>query len=485
MQQKTHDREDTGIIQIVLFPPIELPRKSFADEEEDRRNGIKISTFHVAREVWVEPRRGNLAKGPPGCEGKNFLEIAQIQMTRDHQMIIFEMTYNLIKAQCRAKKPWDSSFAFKDLKQNSKPAGFENTSGVKEVKMKYLDYSLDEEFENRMDRVFFMNNTHDIEKMLYHGNHRLFGFSLLESTTEDKNQPNPGNEELLHQFHAVLKIRSDFSLVLDSVENMKCPIQEFLCEMLGIRKRDHKESRSTVTDYDNYEEDQLYDGNYDSDEDYDDKEHSAGSCDGGLPRSNMNNTPHWAVYARYVDEKDTFDKINLPEDEPRNSDVQGVVSDSEEADSRLRKDSEVSFCRSSYTSDGILDLQNRKHRGMLPVLVTVAERAKVREAINKMKPMNKKMTVMNKCWKPELTESMKKQESVRHERNNSFSPEDLYNRSFVRGVYHTLGEKSVSSDPLVSSTDFHIAFYEHCVPEEKKIVITDAILLPAKNSDQC
>ena len=34
----------------------------------------------------------------------------------------------------------------------------------------------------------------------------------------------------------------------------------------------------------------------------------------------------------------------------------------------------------------------------------------------------------------------------------------------------------MSSDPLVSSTDFHIALYEHCVPEEKKIVITDAIL---------
>lgn len=54
--------------------------------------------------------------------------------------------------------------------------------------------------------------------------------------------------------------------------------------------------------------------------------------------------------------------------------------------------------------------------------------------------------------------------------------EDLYNRSFVRGVYHTLGDKSVSNAPLVSSTDFHIALYEHCVPEEKKIVITEAIL---------
>ena len=52
----------------------------------------------------------------------------------------------------------------------------------------------------------------------------------------------------------------------------------------------------------------------------------------------------------------------------------------------------------------------------------------------------------------------------------------MYNRSFVRGVYHTLGEKSSTNDPLVSSTDFHIALYEHCVPEEKKIVITEAIL---------
>ena len=46
----------------------------------------------------------------------------------------------------------------------------------------------------------------------------------------------------------------------------------------------------------------------------------------------------------------------------------------------------------------------------------------------------------------------------------------------MRGVYHTLGDKSVSNTPVVSSTDFHIALYEHCVPEEKKIVITEAIL---------
>lgn len=493
-----HDREDMCLIQLVLFPPIEIKT------DEERPNKIKISTFHVATEIWIEPRRGRCKTGPPGSVGKDFLQISHSQMSRDHKMILFDTTYNMIKTQCKQNKPWNSEFLLKD---NPSTLEFNNCSGLKEVPKRYLDYSLNEDFENRMNRIFYIANTLDIGILFYHGVHKLFGFSLLEPTGENKDTPNPGNEVLLHQFHEVLQINSDVTLVNETTG--QCPVQTFLCKVLKIDRRAHHESESTTTDNnfegpndDDYEDEEF--------EDADEKANSAVSFEGINVGSTTTVTmPRWSVYAKYIEEDDTIILTALPQRlsdistlerytpqvfekisplEPDDSDFTGALDDEV---NRLRKNSETSYGRSSYS-------EINRHRCMLPVLVTIIDKAKVRLAVNNREEISTNVEVINKCWTNELITSMRRQESVRYERSHSFSPfvpksnlgpsgddpvskycgdlEEYYNRSFVRGVYHTLVEKSSSSAPPVSATDFHIALYEHCVPEEKKIVITEAIL---------
>ena len=48
-------------------------------------------------EVWIEPKLGVCAEGPPMFLDKDFLEIAAAYLNREHQIVTMEASFNRLK----------------------------------------------------------------------------------------------------------------------------------------------------------------------------------------------------------------------------------------------------------------------------------------------------------------------------------------------------------------------------------------------------
>ena len=215
-------------------------------------------------EVWIEPKLGVCAEGPPLFLGKDFLQIAAAYLNREHQIVTMEASFNRLKKDCQERSHWDEDSllcysehipAYNPMLQSS-----EHTYAVFCNRM--FEYTLDETFRNRMNRLIYVPSTFDITLLLEHASKQRFHFSLLEPTPPDSNKANDANKTVMEQLREVLKLRNNIAIDLRRTEpysqnnqkSLNAIVHAFVARMFNT-KRMHLESESTMSE-EEYDDDE-------------------------------------------------------------------------------------------------------------------------------------------------------------------------------------------------------------------------------------
>ena len=243
-------RENMCILQLVMFPPIPVSHSLLTNATQTSHLG----KYHVAMEIWIEPKIGTCKIGPEIAIGKDFLKIANDQFTKDHKMIVMETTFNRLKDRLKKEIENERKGA---LMEDDREAELEQpfeVVDVEDIKCVKAD-TFEEAFTDRMDRIIKVDSTFDVIFLLNNSKRQVLGYSLLQNP-DIPSEPNKGSDEVIEQLHASLKRMHEFHYDPESYSFLvrNETLTSFVKQQYGKTDR-RTESESTVVVDDDYDYD--------------------------------------------------------------------------------------------------------------------------------------------------------------------------------------------------------------------------------------